>query len=225
MSRTWYKILTALLWLAPTAIGLRYWQVWDRLSLRVASHFDAAGHANGWMTRNVSLYYTVGFMGCLAAVFTVVLYVVQKKYALAKLSWALLVFLNVEIWTVAYAMNSILDFNLSGTPITIAPLPIVTGVGTLMIVDRSFGRETWHRARQHGSFGGRSSFGKSLGRDFYRSLGSSGGDLAADSERSCAADRGRGWSDHDCSVRDGLGWISLLLHPARSGDSHAGFPA
>ncbi|HTC48918.1 MAG TPA: DUF1648 domain-containing protein [Candidatus Aquilonibacter sp.] len=141
MSRTWYKILTALLWLAPTAIGLRYWQVWDRLSLRVASHFDAAGHANGWMTRNVSLYYTVGFMGCLAAVFTVVLYVVQKKYALAKLSWALLVFLNVEIWTVAYAMNSILDFNLSGTPITIAPLPIVTGVGTLMIVIVALGEK------------------------------------------------------------------------------------
>jgi hypothetical protein len=141
MSRTWYKTLTALLWFAPAAIGLRYWQIWDRLPLRIAGHFDAAGRANGWMTRDVSLYYTVGFLASLAAVFTIVLYVVQKKYALAKLSWALLVFLNVEMWTVAYAMNSILEFNLYGTPLAITPLPIVSGIGAVAIVIVALGEK------------------------------------------------------------------------------------
>jgi len=134
MNRAWYKTLTALLWLAPAALGFRYWQIWDRLPARVAGHFDAAGRANGWLTREASLYYTVGFLAFLAAIFTVVLYAVERKYPLAKLSWALLAFLHLEIWSVAYGLNSTLNYTLYGTPVAIVQLPIVTGLGVLAIV-------------------------------------------------------------------------------------------
>lgn len=62
MTRTWYKTLTALLWLAPVAIGIRYAQVWNQLPLRMASHFDAAGRVNGWMPRDAALYFDLGFL-------------------------------------------------------------------------------------------------------------------------------------------------------------------
>ena len=134
MNRAWYKTLTALLWLAPAALGFRYWQIWDRLPARVAGHFDAAGRANGWLTREASLYYTVGFLAFLAAIFTVVLYAVERKYPLAKLSWALLAFLHLEIWSVAYGLNSTLNYTLYGTPVAIVQLPIITGFGVVAIV-------------------------------------------------------------------------------------------
>ena len=47
MTRTWYKTLGALLWFAPVVIAVRYWQVWDRLPMRVGSHFDAATPMDG----------------------------------------------------------------------------------------------------------------------------------------------------------------------------------
>jgi hypothetical protein len=134
MTRATFKILTALLWLGPMAIALRYRQVWGRLPARMATHFDAAGRANGWMTPEVSLYYSAGFLAFLAAVFFTALLLVLVKYPLAKLSWALLIFFHAELWTFVYLMNSMLEFSLSGRQIATAPLPIVTAVASLLVV-------------------------------------------------------------------------------------------
>jgi hypothetical protein len=133
MNRTTYKTLISLLWLAPFAMALRYWQVWDRLPSRVASHFDAAGRANGWTPPATSAEWTIGFLSGLAALFTVLLYLGQRKYGLAKLSWALLAFLHLEMWAIAYGLNSTIDYNLYGTPIAIVPLAVITVVGGLAI--------------------------------------------------------------------------------------------
>src|SRR5258708_7808444 len=135
MSRNWYKmLLTALLWLAPVVIGLRYRQVWDRLPLRMASHFDAAGRANGWMPREVSLYFTLGFLALLLTILSFVLFTVHSRYPLAKLWWVLLAFFHVEIWTVVYMLNSTLDYNLDGRPVAVAPLLIVTPLGIVALL-------------------------------------------------------------------------------------------
>lgn len=141
MNRTFYKTLTWLLWLAPAALALRYWQVWDRLPLRVASHFNAAGRANGWMPRMTSAEWSVGFLGGLVALFVSVLYVGQRKYGIAKVSWALLVFFQVEIWTIAYGLNSTIDYNLYGTPITIVPLLVITAAGIVVITAFALGEK------------------------------------------------------------------------------------
>ncbi|MFZ0198005.1 MAG: DUF1648 domain-containing protein [Candidatus Sulfotelmatobacter sp.] len=133
MTRSLYKILGAVLWLAPVAVCIRYWQLWDRLPMRVATHFNAAGRANGWMTREMSLYYSAGFLALLAGVFFVVLTLIARKYALGKLAWALLAFFHAEIWTFAYMLNSMLEFNLSGRQIAISPVAVVSAVGACVI--------------------------------------------------------------------------------------------
>ncbi len=141
MTRTWYKALAASLWFAPVAIAVRYWQVWDRLPMRVASHFDPAGRANGWMTREGSLYFDLIFLAFLAGIFFVALLVVQRKCGLGKVPWALLVFLHAEIWTLVYLLNSTVNYNLDGTAIAILPLLIVTILGGTIIAALALGEK------------------------------------------------------------------------------------
>jgi uncharacterized membrane protein len=69
MNRSW-KISIAALWLALPLVLVRYLSVWDRLPVRMAAHFNAAGQANGWMSRDVSLLFMVGIMLCLLVTFT-----------------------------------------------------------------------------------------------------------------------------------------------------------
>ena len=133
-NRTWWRTLIGLLWFAPLMMALRYWMVWDRLPARMASHFDAAGRANGWMPREVSLYFALGFLVFMLTICSVVLYVSHRKYPVGTLSWALLAFFHVEIWTILYMLDSTLDYNLYGTPIVVAPLMIVTPVGALVLI-------------------------------------------------------------------------------------------
>ena len=133
MTRTWYKTLTALLWLAPAVVAIRYWQVWDQLPLRMATHFDAAGHANGWMTREVSLYYALGFLAFLLAVFTFVLVLVTTKYSLSTIAWALLAFFHAEVWSAVCLLNSIVDYNLTGQQVSVVPILFITPIGVLVL--------------------------------------------------------------------------------------------
>ena len=139
MTRTWYKTVTMLLWLAPVAMGIRYAQVWERLPLRMASHFDAADRVNGWMSRDAAFYFDLGLLIVLAAVFTAVVYVVLNKYDLVKLSWALLIVLHAEIWAMVHTLSSTLDYNLNGSAISIAPLLVVNVVGAIVIAAFALG--------------------------------------------------------------------------------------
>jgi len=141
MTRTWFRTLAALLWFAPGVMALRYWQVWDRLPMRLASHFDAAGRANGWMTRAEALYFDLVFLAFLAAVFSLVLSVVQRKYGLGKVPRALLAFFHAEIWTFVDLLNSTVDYNLNGTAIRILPLLIVSALGGAVIVALALGEK------------------------------------------------------------------------------------
>jgi hypothetical protein len=134
MNRSLYKTLAALLWLGPVVVWLRYRELWEQLPPRMATHFNAAGVANGWMTKEMSLNYSVGFVALLAGIFSVVLFVMLQKYELTKFSWTLLAFFHAEIWTFVYLMNSLAEFNLNHTPLAIAPLPIVSAVGVLVLL-------------------------------------------------------------------------------------------
>ena len=46
MNRKLFTILTALLWGMLPLTALCYWQVWDRLPARMATHFGANGQPN-----------------------------------------------------------------------------------------------------------------------------------------------------------------------------------
>jgi Domain of unknown function (DUF1648) len=138
MTRRLWSALVVLLWLALPAMALRYWQVWDRLPANMASHFDAAGRANGWMSREVSLAFTLGFLAFMLAAFSIVLYASHRKYAPNTLSWALLAFFYVEVWTIFFLLNSTLAYNLAGTPISVVPLMVITPVGALVLLAVTF---------------------------------------------------------------------------------------
>ncbi|HVI10168.1 MAG TPA: DUF1648 domain-containing protein, partial [Candidatus Binatia bacterium] len=129
-----YKTLAALLWLAPVAMAVRYGQVWDRLPVRMASHFNAAGRVNGWSTRVQSLAYSVAGVAVMTAIFFAVSYAVQAKYPLAKLSWVLLAFFHVQLWTFVFMLNGLIAYNLGGAQLNVTALPIVAVVGIIAIV-------------------------------------------------------------------------------------------
>ena len=136
-----FRTLAALLWLAPAAILLRYWRRWDQLPIRMAAHFNAAGQPNGWMTREMSLYWSAGFLAFMVGILFVVLMIVAQKYPDTKLSWVLLAFFHAEAWTIFYLMNSLIEYNLSKAPLAIAPLPIVTVTGLLIVAGVAIGEK------------------------------------------------------------------------------------
>ena len=134
MKRNWFITFAVLMWLAPVVVAYRYWQVWQQLPVRMVSHFDAAGHANGWMPRETSLYFSIGCMTFMLVVFSGVLSLVARKYPLAQLSWALLAFFHLEVWMIAYMMNSVVNYNLDGRPIAIAPFLLVTPIAVVVLL-------------------------------------------------------------------------------------------
>jgi Protein of unknown function (DUF1648) len=138
MNRNLFRTLAVLLWAAPVAVAVRYWQVWDRLPARMATHFDAAGRANGWMTREESFHFSVGFVAVLVLFFSAILWLVEKKYPLAKLSWALLGFFHLETWMTVYMMNSMLAYSLNGAPLQVAPVLVATPLGILIVLVVAF---------------------------------------------------------------------------------------
>jgi hypothetical protein len=135
MNRTAYKTLAALLWLAPLVILLRYQQFWDQLPARMATHFNAQGHANGWITRELSLYWSAGLLAFFAAVFFTVPLAIAAKHPLTRFSWTLLAFFHAEIWTFVYLQNSLLEYNLGrARELAIAPVLVVSMLGAVVLV-------------------------------------------------------------------------------------------
>jgi hypothetical protein len=101
MNRKFQLLITAT-WLALPLLALRYWQAWDHLPARMASHFDAAGHTNGWMSREASLIFGLGFMAFMLTVFSVVLLAAHRKSSVGTFSWWLLAFFYLQIGLIYY---------------------------------------------------------------------------------------------------------------------------
>src|SRR5580698_1213909 len=117
MNRRPFQFFTWLTWLALPLIALRYWQVWDQLPLRMATHFNADGQPNGWMTRDVALGFGLGITAFLLVVFTVVLVVRYSARQADVASWATLAFFYFVLGITVYGNNRVLDYNLNGTTV------------------------------------------------------------------------------------------------------------
>ncbi len=124
MNRTAWKTLIAMLWLALPIIALSYLMAWDRLPAQVATHFDAAGHANGWMTPEKSVIFALVSVTIMLTVFTVVLTLVRQGETF---SWAMLGFSYVLVGVLVYANESIITYNLNGN--TVRAWPVLAAVG------------------------------------------------------------------------------------------------
>ncbi len=112
-----FQFAIALMWLALPITGLRYRTVWDQLPLRMATHFDLNGHANGWMSRETSLQFAMGLAVFTLAIFTVVAYVMHRSKTAGVVSWAMLGFFYLVTGFIYFANCQLLDYNLAGRPI------------------------------------------------------------------------------------------------------------
>lgn len=109
-----FNILIALMWLALPLTAWRYWTVWDQLPLRMATHFDANGHAHGWMLRSTSFQFALGLTGFVLVVFTIIAYVIDRSNTSPTLSRATLGFSYLMTGFIYFANRKVIDYNLTG---------------------------------------------------------------------------------------------------------------
>ncbi len=126
-----FRLLAAMPWLALPFVGLRYWQVWDRLPARMATHFDALGRPNGWMNREVALIFVLGIVVFVAISFSLILARVRRTEAG---SWAFLALFGLAVGTICWINESLLACNLEGTPVQVGPVLIVTFLTVLAVI-------------------------------------------------------------------------------------------
>lgn len=120
-----YRFFIGLMWLSLPLTALSYWQVWDQLPPHMATHFNCAGEPNGWMTREASLWFALGLTLFILVVFTTMAYLAQRQQVPDPASWSLLAFAYIVVGFIYRVNNSVLDFNLTGHPVEVAPMLIV----------------------------------------------------------------------------------------------------
>ena len=133
MNRRIFQFATLLLWLALPLVALQYRQVWDQLPVHVATHFNAAGQANGWMSRQEAAQFGVGFVGLLLAVFTVILLFTARS-RVDGFSWALLGFFALAVGVMVEVNRSIVSYNLHGSPIAMGGMLIAIPIAAVLPV-------------------------------------------------------------------------------------------
>lgn len=133
MNRKLWPWLVALPWIALPGIALRYWLVWDQLPVRMATHFDASGRANGWMSREASLGFALGLTAFMLVIFTIVTYVVHRKYATDASSWAMLGFFYLIVGVIYYVNSSVVEHSLTGSPVGVGPVLIVVPLAIIAL--------------------------------------------------------------------------------------------
>jgi len=134
MNRSWFKTLAWLMWLALPLTALRFWMVWDSLPLRMATHFNAAGQANGWMTREVSLAFALGLTVFLLVIFTVICYMAIRQQVPDRVSWSMLGFFYLVVAFIYHVNNSILAYNLTGKPVEMSRFLIAVPFVTVLFI-------------------------------------------------------------------------------------------
>jgi hypothetical protein len=134
MHRRVFQFFTWLAWLALPLMALRYWRVWDQLPLRMATHFDFNGHPNGWMSREVALWFALGLTAFVLIVFTVVLLGRYSAKTADPASWALLAFLYFTLGFTVFINNLVLEHNLHGTPVQLGLSLFLIPLAILILV-------------------------------------------------------------------------------------------
>jgi hypothetical protein len=134
MKRKVYSVLAWVMWLALPLIALRYWQVWDQLPAYMATHFDAANRPNGWMPRATAMWYGLAITAFLLTLFTVVLYVAQRKREVTWFSWTLLAFFYLVI-ALIYGVNiGLVNYSLYGRAVNATPIIIALPLGVVVLL-------------------------------------------------------------------------------------------
>jgi hypothetical protein len=149
MNRRAFQAFTCLMWLALPLTALRYWLAWDRLPLRMATHFDINWKPNGWMTREVSLRFALGITAFLLVVFTGVMSAIQKRKVSGTFSWVLLGFFYLILGIAYFANSSVLEYNLNGQRIVLGPVMALVPLAIIALIAVYVGAERGERLPAH----------------------------------------------------------------------------
>ena len=202
-------------------MALRYWLVWDRLPVRVASHFDLAGNPNGWMSREQSLVFTLAFLAFMVTVSSVILYAIHRNDPISTLSWGLVAFFHIEVWTIVVLLDSTLRYNLDGSPISVAPLLLITPVAISGVIGIGLAEKRGAALPPTDVLAEEVHSGRLWGTIFAIPLVAAGVVVGVVPNHYDALRCGSAGPGFHRRVCHGLGWFSLLLHPPRSGDPHS----
>ena len=126
-----FRALVALQWLALPLIVVLFGSVWQQLPPRMATHFDLAGRANGWMTREETV---VVLLGISTAVLITGTWIASRLTELDAMAWGLVALFYIIQATLTWAGQSIIDYNLRGTPVHPGPVMLVAIVATVLLI-------------------------------------------------------------------------------------------
>lgn len=130
MARSLYRVFSWVLWLGLPGAAIRLFMVWERLPMRLATHFDFAGRPNGWMTPKGFLVFILVTITAIATLSTIVAYRAAQPDISA---WALLGFFYVVVGILCGAADGIVKYNLYGRSIPVAPF-LIAGFGSLFVL-------------------------------------------------------------------------------------------
>ena len=130
MARSLYRVFSWVLWLGLPGAAIRLFMVWERLPMRLATHFDFAGRPNGWMTPKGFLVFILVTITAIATLSTIVAYRAAQPDISA---WTLLGFFYVVVGILCGAADGIVKYNLYGRSIPVAPF-LIAGFGSLFVL-------------------------------------------------------------------------------------------
>lgn len=133
MNRRPFQFAIALLWLTVPLVAIQYWRVWDQLPVRMATHFNALGQPNGWMSREVAVEFGIGIMAFLLVIFTPILWAISRRQV-DMFAWAFLAFCGVITGVVAFGNQAVINYNLSGTPVHIGPFLLAAPAAVILSI-------------------------------------------------------------------------------------------
>jgi hypothetical protein len=134
MNRKVFQAFICLMWLALPLTALRFWLAWDRLPLRMASHFDINGQPNGWMPRERAFYLVLGVTALIVVLFSLITYVAHKTHVPDAFSWALLGFFYLVLGFVYAGNSSVVQYNLGRQHVEMNFWIVLVPVATLALV-------------------------------------------------------------------------------------------
>ena len=133
MHRRIFQFATVLLWLALPLVAVQYREVWDQLPVHVATHFNAAGQANGWMSREDALHFGMGFVAFLLVIFTALL-VHNSRSRVDYFSWALLGFCALILGCMVEVNHGIVSYNLTGKSMQLGGVLITIPIAAVVLI-------------------------------------------------------------------------------------------
>lgn len=133
MYRRFFQLAVVSLWLSLPLVAVQYARVWNQLPVRVATHFNAAGQANGWMSRGEAVNFGVGFVAFLLVIFTALL-LYNARTRVDAFSWAALGFCALVLGVMVEVNRGIVNYNLHGSPLQLEGMLIALPIGAILLI-------------------------------------------------------------------------------------------